>query len=125
MGANRRTAQTVGGGAALGTLIGAAAGGGKGAVLVVWSARLQAQPCKYSRKAKRFAFPRSRYFASSLTNRSVCKPVDRAPAGRTLDRSAHFHSYLGFAFVRLLRPMTDREKAIPLWPPAPPYTCLG
>lgn len=33
VGANQRTAQTVGGGAALGTLIGAAAGGGKGAVL--------------------------------------------------------------------------------------------
>ncbi|MBC7926408.1 MAG: hypothetical protein H7039_12190 [Bryobacteraceae bacterium] len=33
IGANRRTAQMVGGGAALGTLIGAAAGGGKGAVL--------------------------------------------------------------------------------------------
>lgn len=33
LGRNRRTAETVGGGAALGTLIGAAAGGGKGAVL--------------------------------------------------------------------------------------------
>jgi hypothetical protein len=33
LGANRRTAQAVGGGAALGTLIGAAAGGGHGAVL--------------------------------------------------------------------------------------------
>jgi hypothetical protein len=33
IGANKRTAETVGGGAALGTLIGAAAGGGKGAVL--------------------------------------------------------------------------------------------
>ncbi|HYI92230.1 MAG TPA: hypothetical protein VEX68_01675 [Bryobacteraceae bacterium] len=33
LGSNRRTAETVGGGAALGTLIGAAAGGGKGAVL--------------------------------------------------------------------------------------------
>ena len=33
LGTNRRTAQTVGGGAALGTLIGAAAGGGSGAVL--------------------------------------------------------------------------------------------
>lgn len=33
LGKNRRTAETVGGGAALGTLIGAAAGGGKGAVL--------------------------------------------------------------------------------------------
>jgi len=33
VGKNRKTAQTVGGGAALGTLIGAAAGGGKGAVL--------------------------------------------------------------------------------------------
>jgi hypothetical protein len=33
LGRNKRTAQTVGGGAALGTLIGAAAGGGKGAVL--------------------------------------------------------------------------------------------
>lgn len=33
LGANRRTAETVGGGAALGTLIGAATGGGKGAVL--------------------------------------------------------------------------------------------
>jgi len=33
LGRNKRTAQTVGGGAALGTLIGAAAGGGTGAVL--------------------------------------------------------------------------------------------
>jgi hypothetical protein len=33
LGRNRRTAEMVGGGAALGTLIGAAAGGGKGAVL--------------------------------------------------------------------------------------------
>ena len=33
LGANRRTAETVGGGAALGTLIGAAAGGGTGAVI--------------------------------------------------------------------------------------------
>jgi hypothetical protein len=33
LGQNRRTAETVGGGAALGTLIGAATGGGKGAVL--------------------------------------------------------------------------------------------
>jgi hypothetical protein len=33
LGRNKKTAQTVGGGAALGTLIGAAAGGGKGAVL--------------------------------------------------------------------------------------------
>lgn len=33
LGTNRRTAETVGAGAALGTLIGAAAGGGKGAVL--------------------------------------------------------------------------------------------
>jgi hypothetical protein len=33
LGTNRRTAEVVGGGAALGTLIGAAAGGGKGAVL--------------------------------------------------------------------------------------------
>jgi hypothetical protein len=33
IGANRRTAEMVGGGAALGTLIGAAAGGGKGAVI--------------------------------------------------------------------------------------------
>ncbi|MDZ4797174.1 MAG: hypothetical protein SGI92_03350 [Bryobacteraceae bacterium] len=33
LGANKRTAQTVGTGAALGTLIGAAAGGGKGAVI--------------------------------------------------------------------------------------------
>ena len=33
LGANRRTAETVGGGAALGTLIGAIAGGGKGAVI--------------------------------------------------------------------------------------------
>jgi len=33
LGKNKKTAQTVGGGAALGTVIGAAAGGGKGAVL--------------------------------------------------------------------------------------------
>jgi hypothetical protein len=66
----RRTAETVGGGAALGTIIGAIAGGAKGAASACWSAPRVERASKVLNKGKDVRVP-----AETLLKFRLDKPV--------------------------------------------------
>ena len=123
LGTNRRTAQTVGGGAALGTLIGAAAGGGSGAVLGGLIGAAAGAAVQVLTQGKEVRIP-----AESVLRFRLDEPIPpRDPLTKTERRLVEL--WIGLRIFTLiwvalwsgLRPMTDREKAIPMWPPTAPY----
>src|SRR5207244_7207406 len=75
LGKNKRTAEMVGGGAVLGTLIGAIAGGGKGAAIGPQRALLLAPARRFSREARLSEFPLKVNCVSSWISRCVCNQL--------------------------------------------------
>jgi hypothetical protein len=73
LGANRRTGEMVGGGAALGTLLGAVAGGGKGAAIGAIAGAIAVVGCKWPRRATRSACLPKRCCASVWIVRCICE----------------------------------------------------